>query len=120
MSDACKHCGIPRDTRWPLHQSAFGRCAENGGYPGSHRFEPIPMCTTCCEDPCICRVDWRVELLGLRAENERLRSALKEACDEYEYAYPYKGDFLARKHGDPERLARLRSVLTGKSRTPGT
>lgn len=45
---------------------------------------------------------------------EILEEALKEAIIEYEYAYQYKGDFLAEKHGDAERVAELRKVLEAK------
>lgn len=42
-----------------------------------------------------------------------LEAALKEACDEYEYAAKYKGDYLATKHEDAATLARLRAALPG-------
>lgn len=51
------------------------------------------------------------ELDAMRAERDALREALSEACDEFEGASVYKGEYLARKHGDAETLARLRALL---------
>jgi hypothetical protein len=47
-----------------------------------------------------------------RAEVERLTKALGEALDGWEYAAPYKGEYLAEKHGDSEDIARLRALIT--------
>ena len=46
----------------------------------------------------------------LKAELNALREALKEALNEWEYASQYKGDYLARKHGDSERITDLRAL----------
>lgn len=59
-------------------------------------------------------LSWPKRKLYLMDYNERIKQleeALKEAIIEYEYAYQYKGDFLAKKHGDAERVAELRKVL---------
>jgi hypothetical protein len=40
-----------------------------------------------------------------------LKEALREALNEWEYASQYKGEFLAKKHGDAESIARLRKLL---------
>lgn len=42
-----------------------------------------------------------------------LELALQEAIDEYAYAVSYKGEYLAKKHGDTERIAQMREVLAG-------
>jgi Arc/MetJ-type ribon-helix-helix transcriptional regulator len=47
----------------------------------------------------------------LEAENARLREALTEALEEWGYCAQYKGDYLAKKHGDGERIAEWRAVL---------
>jgi DNA-directed RNA polymerase subunit RPC12/RpoP len=44
-------------------------------------------------------------------EVERLRAALAEALDGWEYAAKYKSAFLATKHGDAADIARLRALL---------
>ena len=51
------------------------------------------------------------DMAKLRAENKRLRAALKEACDEYDAAAQYKGLCLRARHRDDETLVRLRSLL---------
>lgn len=68
--------------------------------------------------------DWLVALLPddedtgmyecLFAERTVLRKALKEACDEFEDASQYKGEYMRKKHGDDETLARLRALLPAK------
>lgn len=50
----------------------------------------------------------------LYAERTVLRKALKEACDEFEDASQYKGEYMRKKHGDDETLARLRALLPAK------
>jgi hypothetical protein len=49
------------------------------------------------------------------AEIMNLRAALKDALDGWEYAANYKGEYLARKHGDAEDIAELRTLLRGKA-----
>lgn len=44
-------------------------------------------------------------------EHRQLRDALEEALSGWEYAAQYKGEFLAKKHGDAEDIVRLRKVL---------
>jgi predicted RNase H-like nuclease (RuvC/YqgF family) len=51
-----------------------------------------------------------LELQETIDENERLRAALAEACDEYDEASHYKGIYLREKHGDADTLTRLRAV----------
>lgn len=69
--------------------------------------------TGCDESPCWnSRSCDRCKLRVARAEIDRLRDALKEACDEYDYAATYKGEFLRHKHCDDETLKRLRSLLS--------
>jgi hypothetical protein len=46
----------------------------------------------------------------LRGDVASLKAALTEACDEYEYAAQYKGDYLTKKHCDAETLERLRAI----------
>lgn len=41
----------------------------------------------------------------------RLLDALEEALNGWEYAASYKSDFLRKKHGDAEDIARLRKLL---------
>lgn len=45
-------------------------------------------------------------------ERRQLLDALEEALNGWEYAAGYKGEFLAKKHGDTEDIARLRKVLS--------
>lgn len=45
-------------------------------------------------------------------ERRQLLDALEEALNGWEYAAGYKGEFLAKKHGDAEDIARLRKVLS--------
>lgn len=45
------------------------------------------------------------------AREQQLADALKEALDGWEDAANYKGDYLAKKHGDAEDIARLRKLL---------
>lgn len=59
------------------------------------------------------------ELARVRADNASLRDALKEACDELEYALEYKMPYLVAKHGDMATLARLRAVAAAKEATEG-
>lgn len=42
---------------------------------------------------------------------EALAAIAREALDEWEYAAQYKGEFLAKKHGDAERIAEHRKAL---------
>lgn len=44
-------------------------------------------------------------------ERRQLLDALEEALNGWEYAAGYKGEFLMKKHGDAEDIARLRKVL---------
>lgn len=45
-------------------------------------------------------------------ERRQLLDALEEALNGWEDAAQYKGEFLAKKHGDAEDIARLRKVLS--------
>jgi hypothetical protein len=47
---------------------------------------------------------------ALLTEVRRLRKALDEALDEWAYASQYKGDYLAAKHRDAERIAEFRAL----------
>lgn len=40
-----------------------------------------------------------------------LRELLAEALDEWAYASGYKGEYLAEKHGDAERIGEMRGLL---------
>lgn len=51
---------------------------------------------------------------GAAEERGALRAALKEACEGWEEASQYKGEFLACKHGDADNIARLRKLLGGE------
>lgn len=51
------------------------------------------------------------DLLTALNENERLRAALDEALEGWAEGAEYKGDYLAKKHGDRERIAELRKLL---------
>ena len=44
------------------------------------------------------------------AHTRALREALTEALDEWAYASQYKGEHMAKKHGDAERIAELRAL----------
>lgn len=67
--------------------------------------------------------DWEVdrrkrverERNELRERLAKLEAGLATACNEWEYASQYKGDFLAAKHGDAEGIAELRELLKGTS-----
>jgi hypothetical protein len=53
---------------------------------------------------------------ALREEQDRtvaLEVAAWEALDEWEDCIPYKGNYLAAKHGDRERIAELRALVVG-------
>lgn len=54
------------------------------------------------------------DLMFLLSEVDALSAALKEACDGWEEASQYKGEFLAWKHGDADDIARLRKLLGGE------
>lgn len=49
----------------------------------------------------------------LRERLVKLEAGLATACNEWEYASQYKGEFLAEKHGDAEDIAELRELLKG-------
>lgn len=51
-------------------------------------------------------------------EVDKLREALEEALDGWEYAAQYKGEHLARKHHDAEDITRLRLILKRDIRDP--
>jgi hypothetical protein len=50
-------------------------------------------------------------------EANPLAAALKEALDGWEDAAQYKGEFLMKKHGDAEDIARLRALLPAEDAT---
>lgn len=54
-----------------------------------------------------------VENEALRERLAKLEAGLATACNEWEYASQYKGEFLAEKHGDAEDIAELRELLKG-------
>lgn len=47
----------------------------------------------------------------------KLDAALAEALDEWEYASAYKGEHLAKKHGDAVRIAELRTLLAPRDKS---
>lgn len=51
----------------------------------------------------------------MRDRLAKLEASLSEACDEWEYASQYKGEFLAEKHGDASAIAELRELLKGSA-----
>ncbi len=54
---------------------------------------------------------WATELHRLELRVIELEAALSEACDEYDDAANYKGEYMRAKHRDDETLARLRALL---------
>ena len=52
------------------------------------------------------------ELIALRAENERLREALKEAIECVEFWADYASPYFKDKHGLEDNLIKLRAALS--------
>ena len=53
----------------------------------------------------------------LRDRLAKLEAALSEALDEWAYAAQYKGEHLAKKHGDTVRIAELRTLLASRGKS---
>ena len=78
---------------------------------------PVEACEWCIGLGCVhCDLARaNAELLALRAENERLRKALAEACDGWEESNQYVSDYFRAKWGLDDRCAECRAALDGGS-----
>lgn len=56
-------------------------------------------------------VKMAAELTRLEAENAALREAFIDAIDSVEEYSQYAGDYLCKKHGVPEMIAKWRALL---------
>jgi len=54
---------------------------------------------------------FRVPLAQNALLGAQLLDSFEEALNGWEYAAQYKGEFLAKKHGDADDIARLRKLL---------
>ena len=54
------------------------------------------------------------DVAALVERTGKLEKALAYALNEWEYASQYKGDYLAKKHGDVEEIAARRALLAGR------
>ena len=53
------------------------------------------------------------QLAAARQERAALEQALREAIEGWDYNRGYKDEYLVKKHGDREDIARLRALLPG-------
>jgi uncharacterized coiled-coil DUF342 family protein len=61
-------------------------------------------------------------ILRIQSANDRVRKlteALQEMCDLAKQNSQYKGEYLAKKHGDAEEIAKARAALTKATSTEG-
>jgi hypothetical protein len=98
--------------RFAIAATDAARCTEERRNKMGPREKVIRENATLCYPPA--GEEWlnRPESRAVLREYQLL-DALEEALNGWEYAAGYKGEFLAKKHGDAEDIARLRQVLSG-------